>query len=194
MLPSVALFTSRPNGGFGVVGPLPWSSSYLQNATELNYMSDKRSKKSSKKSQRHISLGVIPAGIAVGPLGFRAELAEAGVKSEQSRPYHDLGPMALIRAVPGEEDTRTLRIVSRENKNEDQGPAATKVSTSGNVVGGGKQGDNPTSERFYSLRFGLMFISLCPHQRTLLTLEREKASRQRRRRVRVNTNVATTCC
>jgi len=46
------------------------------------------------------------------------------------------------------EDTGTLRIVSLENRNEDQGLAVTGVSTPGTVVGGTQQGNGPTSERF----------------------------------------------
>jgi len=48
----------------------------------------KKSKKSLEPSQRHISLG-IPTNIAIGPLGFRAEL-DVDPKSEQGRPYYDL--------------------------------------------------------------------------------------------------------
>ena len=39
----------------------------------MNYTSDKKSKKSLESFRRHVSLG-IPTNIAVGPLGFRAEL------------------------------------------------------------------------------------------------------------------------
>jgi hypothetical protein len=39
----------------------------------MDRLFDKKIKKLSKPSQRHIALG-IPTNIAVGPLGFRAEL------------------------------------------------------------------------------------------------------------------------
>jgi len=39
----------------------------------MNLLSNKKHKKSPKPPQQHIALG-IPANIAVGPLGFRAEL------------------------------------------------------------------------------------------------------------------------
>jgi len=51
----------------------------------MNHKFDKKSKKSFKSSQRHISLG-IPTNIAAGPLGFRAEL-DIGPKGESSH-YH----------------------------------------------------------------------------------------------------------
>ena len=55
----------------------------------MNHLFDKKSKKSLKSSQRHISLG-IPTNVAVGPLGFRAEL-DVGPKGEQRHSrYQDL--------------------------------------------------------------------------------------------------------
>lgn len=81
---------SRVKGRFGVVGPHYYPGLPHTSRTRLNHMSDKKSKKSAKYPRQQISLGIIPAGIAVGPLGFRTELAEAGAKSEQSRSYHDL--------------------------------------------------------------------------------------------------------
>ena len=49
----------------------------------MNRPPDKKSKKPPKLSQKHIVLG-IPTNIAVGPLGFRAEL-DIGPKGEQGR-------------------------------------------------------------------------------------------------------------
>lgn len=51
---------------------------------------DKKPKKSLKPSQRHISLG-IPTNIAVGPLGFQAEL-DIGPEGEQSHSHDDPEP------------------------------------------------------------------------------------------------------
>jgi len=48
----------------------------------MNSTFEKKDKKPTKSSQRHISLG-IPTNIAVGPLGFRAEL-DIGPKGEQT--------------------------------------------------------------------------------------------------------------
>jgi len=58
-------------------------------------------------------------------------------------------------------DTGTLRIVSLENRNEDQGLAVAGVSTPNAVVDGAEQGNGPTSKRFQCLRFGSMFTSQC---------------------------------
>ena len=106
-------------------------------------MSGKEPKKSPKPPQRHISLGIIPSNIAVGPFGFRAELA-AAAKSEYSFRSVDSPDSTMLL----DKDTRALRIVSQENESEDQGPAVTEVSTPGPVVGGTEQGNDPTSERF----------------------------------------------
>jgi len=113
----------------------------LTSRTLLNHMSDKDSKKSFKPPQRHISLGIIPSNIAVGPLGFRAELA-AAAKSEQSFQSADSPDSTVLL----DKDTRALRIVSQENESEDQGFAVTDVSTPGHVVGGTEQGNDPTSK------------------------------------------------
>ena len=118
----------------------------LTSRTRLNRMSDKESKKSPKPPQRVISLGMILSNIAVGPLGFRAELA-TDTKSEQSRSYRDLEADGTDSAVMLDKDTEALRIVSQENKDEDQRLVVTEVSTPGAVVGGTEYGNDPTSER-----------------------------------------------
>jgi len=90
-------------------------------------MFNKTSKKSPKLPQGHISLGIIPSNIAVGPLGYRAELA-ATTGSEQNRPHRDLeadDPDSIVAL--DEKDTRTLRVVSQENKNGDQGLTITPL-------------------------------------------------------------------
>ena len=120
----------------------------LTSRTLLNNMFGKEPKKSSKTSQLHISMGIIPSNIAVGPFGFGAELA-ATAKSEQSRSHRELEANDPDLTVALDmKDTRALRIVPQENKDEDQGFAVTKVSTPDTVVGGTKQGNDPTSERF----------------------------------------------
>ena len=50
-------------------------------------MSDKKSKKPPKSLTKHLFLG-IPTNIAVGPLGFQAEL-NVNAKGERSRPSFD---------------------------------------------------------------------------------------------------------
>lgn len=55
---------------------------------QTNHPFNKKNKKTPKLSKNHIFLG-IPANIAAGPLGFRAEL-DIGPKGEQSRSYRDL--------------------------------------------------------------------------------------------------------
>jgi hypothetical protein len=110
----------------------------------MNRLFDRKSKKPPKLSQQHIILG-IPAGIAAGPLGFRAEL-DIDPKGEQSHSSHDSevdGPDPTV--VPDEKDTRASRVVFQENKSEDRGFAAIEVSTPGAVVGGTEHGNDPAS-------------------------------------------------
>ena len=49
----------------------------------MNYMFDKKPKKSPRLSQQHLVLG-LPTNVAAGPLGFRAEL-DIGPKGEETR-------------------------------------------------------------------------------------------------------------
>ncbi|KAF9643540.1 hypothetical protein BDM02DRAFT_1414393 [Thelephora ganbajun] len=80
----------------------------------------KKSKKSPKPSPKHVFPG-IPANIAVGPLGFRAEL--------------DIDP-------DDEGSNRSSRIVFQDNSGEGEEPPAPEVSTSGvAVVGTGHRSD-----------------------------------------------------
>ena len=74
-----------------------------------------------------------------------------------------------------DKNVKTLRIVSQENKNKDQGQAVAEVSAPGVVVGHDEEGGDPTSEYFRCLRFGLVFISqYLPYRK--ITPGREKAS------------------
>jgi hypothetical protein len=61
----------------------------------MNKARDKKVKKLLKPSQPYRSL-VIPTNVAVGPLGFRAEL-DIGPKGEQNRSYRDPEETGLIR-------------------------------------------------------------------------------------------------
>ena len=59
--------------GFGIVGPSLWFSLLHSERRKMDRPFGKKFKKSPKYSQRGAFLG-IPANIAAGPLGFRAEL------------------------------------------------------------------------------------------------------------------------
>jgi hypothetical protein len=95
---------------------------------------DKKSKKLLKSSQRYISLG-IPTNIAVGPLGFRAEL-DTGPSGKQSRSYHDSkADRPDLTATLDEGSPRTSQIVFQDKRGESQELPAPETSTSGIVVG-----------------------------------------------------------
>ena len=128
---------------FGVVGPLLWSP--LPSENTMNRLFDKKPKKSLKSSQRHASLG-IPTNIAVGPLGFQAEL-DTDSQGQQSRSCRDLevdGPD--LTAILDDKDPRASRIVFHDKKSEDQGSAVTNVLATGSVVKSSEQGGDPTSK------------------------------------------------
>ena len=127
------------------MGPSLWFSLCSKHA--MNRLFDKKSKDSRKSSQRLVSLG-IPTNVAIGPLGFRAEL-DIGPKGERCRPYWDLepdGPDPTV--VPDEKDARASRIAFQENKNEDRGLTATEVPTPVAVVGVTEYGNDTTGECF----------------------------------------------
>ena len=108
-------------------------------------MFSKKSKKSLKPSQRHVSLG-IPTNIAAGPLGFRAEL-DTGSGGKSSRSCHDPGADRPDSTVTlDEKDTRASRIVFRSQKSEDKRLPAPKAVISHVVVGGDERGNDSTSE------------------------------------------------
>ena len=122
----------------------------------MNRLFDKKSKKSIKSSQRHVSLG-IPTNIAVGPLGFQAEL-DTDSQGQQSRSCRDLevdGPD--LTAILDDKDPRASRIVFHSKKSGDQGSAVTDVLATGSVVNSNEHGD-PTSEDTRSLSSRLMFM------------------------------------
>ena len=111
----------------------------------MNCLFDKKSKKSLKSSQQHVSLG-IPTNIAVGPLGFQAEL-DIDSEGEQSHPCNDLevdGPD--LTAILDDKDSRASWIMFHDKKSEDQGSAVTDVLATGSVVKSNEQGGDPTSK------------------------------------------------
>ena len=114
----------------------------------MNYTFNKKSKKLLKSSRALISLG-IPTSIAVGPLGFRAEL-DIGPKGKRSRIYRDLGTdRPDFVTITDENDPRISQIVFFDKTSEDQGPPAAGPSTYGAMVNPAKHRDSPMSECFY---------------------------------------------
>jgi len=104
--------------------------------------SSKRSKKSLKPSQ-HIFLG-ISTNIAAGPLGFRAEL-DIEPKGEKGCPHHGF---KTDRSDPtGTLDDKgpgASQIVFCDKERDNQRVPVQAASTSGAVIGGGKQGNDRT--------------------------------------------------
>lgn len=127
-------------------------------------MVDKKSKKPLKPSQKHLLFG-IPSNIAVGPLGFRAEL-DIDPKG-QCRCYRDLvaGRPDSTAMLDGQ-NPRPSQIVFHD-KDEAQGLPAPGTSTSAAVVGGTKHENYPPSESCGSLPLRSMFMRIC----VLLPLE-----------------------
>ena len=141
-------------------------------------MFNKKSKKSHKSSQRHVSLG-IPTNIVVGPLGFRAEL-DIGPKGERGRDFG--GDLPDSTAISDENDVRTSRITFNDKESEGQGLPVPGPSTSGAAIGGDDHGTGPISERFRSSLSPPMFtwISVSIRQEKIVVkLERKKTSQWR---------------
>lgn len=124
----------------------------------MNFTFDKKSKKSLKVSQRHLSLG-IPTNIAAGPLGFRAEL-DIGPKGGWRRSCHDIKADQLDSTVTlDEENTRALRIALHDRESEDQVHPVPETPMPG-VVNSTECGNDPTSECCRSLLLRLIFIRI----------------------------------
>ena len=119
----------------------------------------KTSKKIPKSSRRHISLG-IPTNIAVGPLGFRADL-DIGPKGEQNCPYRGLKTdRADLTAVLDDKDPRTSRIIFQDKKGEDQGLPVAGTSIHGITVNMSNPEDSPPSKYFCSLLLFQTFMRI----------------------------------
>ena len=128
----------------GVVGP-PHCTFLLTPNTQMNRLFNKRSEKPLKPSQRHVSLG-IPTNVAIGPLGFRAELDIEPLGGWGFSP-HDLGADRTgSTAVLDENDTRASRIVFYDKKSEDRKHPTLETSNHSAVIGGDEHGDWPISE------------------------------------------------
>ena len=118
-------------------------------------MFNKKSKKLQKSSQRLVSLG-IPTNIAVGSLGFRAEL-DIGPKGERVT-ISDPGDRPDSTAMLDENDVRASRIEFNHKESEDQGLPVPGPSTSGAVIGGDDHDTGPISEYFRSLPSPPVFV------------------------------------
>ena len=133
---------------FGIVGPP--SSFPLASTTLMDRLFNKKPKKSLDPSKRHVSLG-IPTNIAVGPLGFRAEL-DVDPKGEQGCSPHNMGADRTdSTAALDENGTRVSRIVFHDKKSEDQELPTPETSNHGAVVGGDQHAGFPISEYFQSV-------------------------------------------
>ena len=122
----------------------------------MSHMFNRKSKKLPKPFQKHIVLG-IPTNIAVGPLGFRAEL-DIDPTGNQNRSDHDSvadRPDSSI-AMLDENNPGPSRIVFH-NKSEDQGLHVPETSTPGVVVDGIEHGDDRTSGSFRRSSSSLYF-------------------------------------
>lgn len=100
----------------------------------------KKPERSHRPSQQHISLG-IPTNVAVGPVGFKAELDTGSIRERCRSPY-DLEvdrPDATVTL--DENDTRASRIVSRDTKSGGGGPPAPETSIAGTMIGDDKHGN-----------------------------------------------------
>lgn len=107
---------------------------------------DKKHKKSSIPSQRHTSIG-IATNVAVGPLGFRAEL-DISPKGERHCSHRDLeADRPDLTGTLDWHGARASRIVSLNAGGEDEGYPEPRTSTAGTIVGDDKHGDTPIGER-----------------------------------------------
>ena len=182
--------SSREDKGarYGVVGPSLWFS--LCSKHTMNRLFDKKSKDSRKSSQRLLSLG-IPTNVAIGPLGFRAEL-DIGPKGERNRPDRDLRQMGLIRPwcqmkrTPGLRGSRFRKI---RTKIEDLPPQKSRRPSPWSVL-------PSTGTTLQVSASGLYHRSRCssgpalPRQKnTPGTLERKEVDRKRHQGVCDDTSV-----
>ena len=91
----------------------------------------------------------IAANIAVGSLGFRAEL-DTDPKGERSRPYYDLRTdLSDSTAILDGNDPAPSQIVFNERGSGSQEPPVPGTQTTV-ATGDSEHGDCPTGERYYS--------------------------------------------
>ena len=114
--------------------------------TKMNRLFKKKPEESSKYSQRDIFLG-IPTSIAVGPLGFRAEL-DVDPKGESSRSYRDVEADCPDSTVATDEKSnKSPRIVFQAKNHEDQELPAQETLTPA-VVGDAGRASGLPGEHF----------------------------------------------
>ena len=112
----------------------------------MSDMVGKKSKKLQKRFQKHLFLG-IPTNIAVGPLGFRAELDTDPI-GDKNRPRHNLAADRSDSSIAmlDENNPGPSRIVF-DNKSEDQGLHAPETSIPSGVIDHGTEHrSDPASE------------------------------------------------
>ena len=104
-------------------------------------MSGKKSKKPLRPLEKHLLFG-IPANIAAGPLGFRAEL-DVNPKGERICPHRGLrADRTDPTAISDEKNPNPSRIVFRRRESEPQGSPVPGTSTAVDI----EPGDHLTSE------------------------------------------------
>ena len=111
----------------------------------MNYMSDKKRKKSPEPARKRINLGT-PINIAAGPLRFRPELDTDPEGNRTPSHRNSDQPNPIVATDDG--NPGPSRIVSYGEKNKDQGHSAPETSTRGIVVGAIEHGGNRTGGCF----------------------------------------------
>ena len=124
---------------------------------QMDRLFDKR-KNTPKLSRHHIFLGV-PANIAAGPLGFRAELDPKGKQNYSHHDFETDGPNLAV--APDERNRWTSRIVFHDKESQDQALPAPGTSTRGIAACDAERGNDPTSACFRPPLFAQ--ISMHPH-------------------------------
>ena len=161
--------------------------------TMMDRFFNRKPKESFRPSRRPTSLR-IPTNVALGPLGFQAELG-TGPRGKQRRSRRGSEVDRPDSTVMLDENgTGASRVVFRDTGGRSEALPAPGSSTVGTMVGDDKHEDRPIGERLQPLPVvtdahgGHVVFS--HRKRALATLERE-GSQQRHRRVRVGTSAAT---
>lgn len=161
--------------------------------TKMDRFFDKKPKKSFRPSQRPISLAGIPTGVALGPVGFLAEL-DPNPRGEHACSRRDLEAYRSDSTMTiDENDTGGSRIVYNDTGGRSEGLLAPGTSTAGTVVGHDKHGDRPIGER---LRPPVVVTDahgdpvMFSHRKRVLAALKSEGSQQRRRGVCVGTSAA----
>ena len=120
-------------------------------------MSDKKSKKPLRPLAKHLLFG-IPANIAAGPLGFRAEL-DVNPKGERTCSHRGLrAGRTDPTATSDEKNPDPSRIAFRERESDPQESPVPGTSTAVHI----EQSNHPTSQCFEPTPSQPILTSLCP--------------------------------